>query len=187
MKLPESYRQSLKEPLGILLPDSDTTREQILQKIPKDSRVITVGDHTTEKMLRLGIVPSLQITDGLEKRRRRPHPELCPDACDSSVTVVDHTRTKDAAASTIVITVDNPPAEITAQSISAIRDAFLSDVPVRIHVRGEEDLLVIPVCVYAPENSTVLYGQPDRGLVITVITREIRNKTQRILDSMGRT
>jgi hypothetical protein len=43
---------------------------------------------------------------------------------------------------------------------------------------------VIPVCVYAPENTIVLYGQPDEGLVIVKITPEIRNKTQKLLNSM---
>ena len=56
--------------------------------------------------------------------------------------------------------------------------------PVRISVNGEEDLLVIPVCVYAPENAIVMYGQPNEGLVIVKITPEIRNKTQKLLDSM---
>jgi len=52
-------------------------------------------------------------------------------------------------------------------------------------INGEEDLLVIPACIFAPENSIVLYGQPNQGLVIVKITPEIRNKTQRLLDSMN--
>jgi hypothetical protein len=56
--------------------------------------------------------------------------------------------------------------------------------PVRIVVNGEEDLLVIPVCVHAPDNSIVLYGQPNEGLVVVEITPEIRNKTQSLLDLM---
>jgi len=51
-------------------------------------------------------------------------------------------------------------------------------------VNGEEDLLVIPVCIYAPDNSVVMYGQPNEGLVIVKITPEIRNKTQTLLKSM---
>ena len=61
---------------------------------------------------------------------------------------------------------------------------FTSKTPVRITVNGEEDLLVIPVCIYAPENSVVMYGQPNEGLVIVKINPEIRNKTQKLLDSM---
>ncbi len=49
---------------------------------------------------------------------------------------------------------------------------------------GEEDLLVLPVCIHAPENAVVLYGQPNRGLVIVRITPEIRNKVETLLDLM---
>ena len=55
---------------------------------------------------------------------------------------------------------------------------------VRIMVHGEEDLLVIPVCIYAPENAVVFYGQPNEGLVIVKVTSDIRNKTQKLLDLM---
>ena len=55
---------------------------------------------------------------------------------------------------------------------------------VRIMVNGEEDLLVIPVCIYAPDNAVVMYGQPNEGLVIVQVTPDIRNKTQKLLDLM---
>jgi hypothetical protein len=42
----------------------------------------------------------------------------------------------------------------------------------------------MPVCIYAPENAIILYGQPNEGLVIVKITSEIRNKTQKLLDLM---
>ena len=57
--------------------------------------------------------------------------------------------------------------------------------PVRITVMGEEDLLVLPVCIYAPDNSIVLYGQPNEGLVLVEISTEIRNKVQTLLDLMN--
>ena len=77
-----------------------------------------------------------------------------------------------------------PAAEITSQSILTIKKAFTMNSPVRIFVNGEEDLLVLPVCVHAPENSVVMYGQPHEGLVIVRITDEIRNKAQSLLDLM---
>ena len=79
---------------------------------------------------------------------------------------------------------ENPAAEITDQSIEIIKKAFNSPTPVRITVSGEEDLLVIPVCIHAPKNSIVMYGQPNEGLVLVNVTPEIRNKTQKLLDSM---
>ena len=173
MKLPELYRDQLKIPLGVLIPNNMVTYERIKKEIPDDSFVITVGDRSTENMIKLGIIPSLQIVDGLEKRQRRTYPDVVRD--------VEH-----GGRIPEIIKVVNPPAEITSESITAICRAFSSKPPVRIQVDGEEDLLVIPVCVHAPENSVVLYGQPNQGLVITVINDKVRNKTKNILDVMGR-
>ena len=165
MNLPESLREELKIPLGVLLPDKETTKENIEKFFTPDSYIITVGDRTTEKMIDFGLVPSLQIIDNLEKRTKRESPKLQENTTE--------------------LFVDNPPAEITLQSIDLIKNAFLSTSPVRIIVNGEEDLLVIPVCIYAPQNAVVFYGQPNEGLVIVKITTEIRNKTQNLLDSMN--
>jgi len=163
VKLPDSLRDQLKIPLGILLPENQVDKTNIEKHLSENSYVITVGDRTTEKMIEFGLIPSLQIIDSLEKRTKREPPKL------SSATE---------------LTVDNPAAEITTQSIDIIKKAFTMKTPVRISVNGEEDLLVIPVCVYAPENAIVLYGQPNEGLVIVKITPEVRNKTQKLLDLM---
>jgi len=162
--LPENLRTELKRPLGILLKDVDATKENILKNIPSNSFIISVGDATTEKLIRYDIIPSLQIVDGLEKRVKKELPSA------------------DVKTS---LSCSNPAAEITTQSIDTIKKAFQSPKPVRITVAGEEDLLVLPVCVFAPENSVVFYGQPNEGLVIVKINPQIRNKAQLIMDSMS--
>jgi hypothetical protein len=162
--LPDNLRDKLKKPLGILLKDSDVTKENVLKNIPTGSFVISVGDATTEKLIKYGIVPSLQIIDGVEKRIKRDIPS-------------GNVKT--------MLNCNNPPAEITIESVKTIKKAFQSTKPVRIAVTGEEDLLVLPVVVYAPENSVVLYGQPNEGLVIVPINAEIRNKAQSVMDSMS--
>lgn len=161
MKLPENLREQLKTPLGILL--KDTSKENILRHFAKDAFVITVGDATTEKMLKFNLIPSLSIVDGLEKRQKRILPS--------------NNATK--------LSCDNPAGEITTQSIDTIKTALITKPPVQIIVTGEEDLLVIPVCVYAPQNAILMYGQPNEGLVIVKITQEIRNKTQELLNLMN--
>ena len=164
MKLPDSLRGRFKTPLGNLIPESQVNKSNIQKHLSPNSYLITVGDRTTEKMINFGLIPSLQIIDNQEKRVKREPPK------------------NDNAYTELVC--DNPAAEITPQSIDAIKKAFVSKTPVRLTVVGEEDLLVIPVCIHAPENSLVMYGQPNQGLVIVKITPEIRNKTQRLLDLM---
>jgi uncharacterized protein (UPF0218 family) len=153
----------MKVPLGILIPENQTSKDEIQKHLVDNSYLITVGDRTTEKMINFDLIPSLQIIDGQEKREKREPPKL-ENATE--------------------LTVDNPAAEITSQSISVIKRAFTMQSPVRIFVNGEEDLLVLPVCIHAPENAVVMYGQPHEGLVIVNITTEIRNKAQSLLDLM---
>ena len=165
MQLPDDLRDQLKTPLGNLVSDNDPNKENIIKKISADTILITVGDRTTENILQFGLKPQIQIIDGLEKRNQ------CIVPADDTV------NTK--------LSCRNPPGEITEESIQVIQKAFSCESPVRITVDGEEDLLVIPVCIHAPENSIVMYGQPNEGLVIVTITPEIRAKVQKILDIMN--
>ena len=165
MQLPDDLRDQLKNPLGNLIRDNDPNKENIIKEISAESVLITVGDRTTENMLQLGLKPQIQIIDGLEKRNQRLVPT--DDTINTSFSC------------------KNPPGEITEESIQVIQKAFPSKPPVRITVDGEEDLLVLPVCVFAPENSVVMYGQPNEGLVVVDITPEIQAKVQKILDTMN--
>ena len=149
--------------MGVLLPEEIADKEHVLEYLDDDSYLITVGDRTTEKLVNFGIIPSLQIIDGIEKREKR-------ESVLSDVTNY--------------FEVANPAAEITSPAIGIIKKAFSMLPPARIMVIGEEDLLVLPVCIHAPENAVVMYGQPNEGLVIVKVTGEIRNKAQKLLDLM---
>jgi len=127
LKLPENLREDLKIPLGDLINDIDVNNKNIQTKINPKSIIITVGDKTTENIISLGIRPQIQIIDGLEKRNQRDIP------LDDKINTV--------------LTCKNPPGEITQESIQTIQKAFSSDPPIRIIVDGEEDLLVLPVCI----------------------------------------
>jgi len=163
VKLPDSLRDQLKIPLGVLLPIGQDDKRNIQKYLSDDSFIITVGDRTTEKMIDFDLIPSLQIIDGLEKRIKRDIIKL---------------------GNAFELKIDNPAAEITLESIEIIKKAFTMNSPIRLTVNGEEDLLVLPVCIHAPENSVILYGQPNKGLVLVQITTEIRNKAQALLDLM---
>jgi len=165
LQLPDDLRDQLKTPLGNLISDNDPNKENIIKKISAESVIITVGDRTTENMLQLGLKPQIQIIDGLEKRSE------CAVPADDTI------NTK--------LSCKNPPGEITEESIQVIQKAFSSEPPVRITVDGEEDLLVLPVVIFSPENSVVMYGQPNEGLVIVHITPDIQAKVQKILDAMN--
>ena len=165
MNLSENLRQELKTPLGELIKNSNPDKEKLIKKIYSEKIVITVGDATSEILVKMGLIPFLQIIDGKEKRHERDLP------IDDSITTS--------------LQCNNPAGEITQESLDIIKKSFSLKSPIRIVVNGEEDLLVIPVCLFAPENCVVMYGQPNEGLVIVEITSKLREKVQNIVNSIN--
>ena len=145
--------------------ETDSGQEEIIKDAYANALVVTVGDATTDKLLKMGLVPFLQIVDGQEKRIKRNIPES-----ESIITNLE---------------CQNPSGEISQESISIIKNSFELKPPIRLTVDGEEDLLVLPVCLYAPENFVVMYGQPNEGLVIIKINHEIKEKVQKIVNIMN--
>ena len=164
MILPENLRDELKIPLGKLIPDSSSEKESYIRKIYSEKVVITVGDATSQLLLDMGLIPLLHIVDGQEKRQKRSPP------------LTDSVNTE--------ITVKNSAGEISNESFNLIKNIFEENPPIRLIIDGEEDLLVLPVCLFAPENSVVMYGQPNEGLGIAEITNEIREKVLKLVNQM---
>ena len=164
MILPPNLRDELKIPLGKLISNDSPDKESYIRKIYSEKIVITVGDATSELLIGMGLIPLLHIVDGQEKREKRSPP------------LTDSINTE--------LTVKNNPGEISSESFNLIENIFEQKPPIRLLVDGEEDLLVLPVCLFAPENSVVMYGQPNEGLVIAEITDQLREKVQKIVNQM---
>jgi uncharacterized protein (UPF0218 family) len=121
--------------------------------------IISVGDTVSRNLHKHNIIPKISITDNQSMRQRlEPHPF-------PNKTIV---KTK------------NPQGTITQEAITAIKTAFKSKDQVEIVVDGEEDLLTLIVVLYAPENSLVLYGQPNRGLVVVKVTPKKKGEATKI-------
>ncbi len=84
------------------------------------------------------------------------------------------------------MTVKNPPGCISDDLWSAIETAykFLEKGSLRIEVMGEEDLAALPAIFLAPRDVTVIYGLPDRGVVVVKVVEENKRKAKEILDKM---
>ncbi len=164
MILPSNLRDELKIPLGKLIPNHSSEKESYIRQVYSGKVVITVGDATSELLLGMGLIPFLHIVDGQEKRVKRSPPET------------ESINTE--------LTIKNNPGEISTESFNLVKTIFNQKPPIRLLVDGEEDLLVLPVCIFAPENSVVMYGQPNEGLVVAEITDEVRDKVQKIVNQM---
>ena len=160
MQFSDEELQLFKKPAGTLI-SNDKISSDSLSPYIKTQLIVSVGDATTEKLLSLGIVPSIQIVDSKERREKRRLPEK------SHATEIKCV---------------NPAGGISSDAIAAFKKALNSEKPVRIAVDGEEDLIGAVVLALAPDGSVMFYGQPLEGLVAVRINEEHRNKFGEVIN-----
>ncbi|ELZ04696.1 GTP-dependent dephospho-CoA kinase family protein [Natrialba asiatica] len=156
--LPAELRHELKEPMGPIETDADRLLETV------DGPLITVGDVVTYHLLAAGRVPDVAFVDERTKR----------DAVDEKI--------RETVATEPTHEVINPPAELSGDVIRALREGLASDEPATVLVDGEEDLVAVPAIAAAPEGASVVYGQPDEGMVHVTVTAEHRAEMRVLLE-----
>ena len=85
---------------------------------------------------------------------------------------------------TSTINVANSPGTISKELWNAIEEAFSTEGSTRIIVDGEEDLATLPVVALAPDDTSVVYGQPDEGIVIITVNSATRKRAKSFLKRM---
>ena len=156
--LPDALRHELKEPMGPIETDANRLLEAV------DGPLIAVGDVVTYHFLEAGRPPDVAVVDERTKR----------EAVDEEIreTVTEETT----------LEATNPPAELSAAMIEALVDAIDREEPTTILVDGEEDLVALPAIVAAPEGASVVYGQPDEGMVHVKVTDDHRAEMRALLE-----
>lgn len=165
IKITENVRGILKKPYGQIVKDV----------VVDDNLLITVGDITTQRILKLGFLPNLAVVDFRVKREEK-------------FNSLSQLGFKDVR----VINVDNPAGGITAKLNRAVSDFFKKNSgSLVIKVDGEEDLAVIPIILTSPLGTVIFYGQPaspagsqggpEEGLVKIEVSEEIKNRTRSLI------
>jgi len=121
-----------------------------------------------EFVLEAGRVPDLALVDERTKRA------TVDDEVSDAVTDDRFDR---------VVTVSNPPATLTAALLEAIVTG-LGDGTTLVRVDGEEDLAALPAIAAARDGASVLYGQPDEGVVHVTVDDEVRERVSALLEAM---
>jgi len=166
--MPEHLRVELSsEAYGILLqgsPAENALKAKELIATKKPPKVIVVGDFTLKALLNAGCVPDLGIFDRLTKRVTCDFPNVKAEV------------------------VRNPAGEIGDEAVSLIKKALNSRrrKKVMMAVDGEEDLLSLPAIVNAPEGSLVIYGLPDRGMMLVTADHETKEKIASVISQFQR-
>ncbi len=153
----------LKRPFGTLVVEKEINKSKIMLMLDSATKIITVGDATTERIVSFGITPDIAVIDGVERRSVR----------DRSINY----RAKEMFCT-------NPAGMISDKAIEVLQKALEASTPIRIKVQGEEDLLALPLFAMAPKGSVVLYGQPLEGMVLVNINEEKQNQAKELMNKI---
>ena len=159
--------QRLKVPFGELFagpPEETIPKLKNLIEKAKPPMVVTVGDVVSGETLKAGLDVRVRIVDNRSMRKDIP----------TSRFPVTNTYS-----------VNNPPGVINMEAWQIVKRAVGGREAVII-VEGEEDLLVLPVILEAPNNAFVVYGQPSQGLVVVTVTPSKKREVADMMDRMSR-
>jgi uncharacterized protein (UPF0218 family) len=165
LSLPRALRAELKEPLGPIY----TEAAELLADA--GDPLVTVGDVVTYHLLRADRRPDVALVDGKTKR------EAVEDDVWAAIAGFDRR-----------VEVPNPAATLSASLLAELRAtldrADAGTGTTLLVVEGEEDLAALPAVLAAPDGASVVYGQPDEGMVLAGTTPEHRAVVRDLLERM---
>ena len=170
LKLPKHLRSRLKIPFGDLITKvcdlKDKLGIDLANKSINANKIICVGDRVCEVTVTQGIVPDICVYDGKIMRR--------------VIEIPDVIRDLDA----IEIHAKNPAGYLSSEAFNAMEEALMSESNVKIIIAGEEDLVTLAAIDLAPLGSIILYGQPNEGMVVVMVNKNIKKVVKEILKEM---
>ena len=165
LSLPRSLRGELKDPLGPVYTDAAGLLTDA------GDPVVTVGDVVTYHLLRADRRPDVALVDRKTKR------ETVDDAIWAAIDGFDRR-----------VAVPNPAATLSASLLVELRAALdradTGTGTTLLVVDGEEDLAALPAVLAAPEGASVVYGQPDEGMVRAGTSPDERAVVRDLLERM---
>lgn len=163
--VPEDLRNILKEPIGRLV-----DQQKLLKILKNEEKIVSIGDTVTYTILKNGFEPLFCVVD------YKTHRGVCEEEIINKIKSFGRKS----------INVENPPGVITDDLCEVIQIIFenLKSGPFRVEVEGEEDLASLIVLLFAPSDVTIIYGLPDKGVLVVKPTKEIKDKVKKVLDIM---
>ena len=149
------------------------TDREIYTESPKELNdavfIITVGDICTINVNEQIRTPNLSIID-FKTKRNTPLTEeqknVIENIGDKRVKVVNH------------------PGTISDELWKAIKDSIGSGDNVRIEVDGEEDLASLAAISLSKIGTKVIYGMPDKGMVVVDVDQQSKARVNSLLEHM---
>ena len=149
------------------------TNNRICQNAPaglSDTKcIITVGDICTIKIYEQARMPDLSIIDFKTKRN-------IPLSLEEK-NIMDQIGEK-------IVNVKNNAGTISDELWNAIKVAISDNVKTRIVVEGEEDLATLAAISLADLGAKVIYGMPDKGMVVVDVNQRSKKRANSFLERM---
>lgn len=167
LKLPVEQRDYLKSPLGDLVPGDEQDLLIAVNHVATNAvipyKTCCVGDVVSFSFLQAKLRPNVVVVDNKNRRNIATHAFVPNDEFETTTT-------------------ENPAAIISQSAIEAVSRIVKrikeTDILQQLIVHGEEDLLVLPLILLLPLQSSIYYGQPGQGIVRVTVTEQ---KKQEIL------
>ena len=163
--LPDDLRDLLKKPIGQLVDET-----KLISLLKDEKYIVSVGDLVTYTILKHEIEPVFCIVD-YKTRRGECLPEI-------------KNLIKSFGKKCIIV--QNAPATISDNLWNIIKFAYenLEIGSLRIEIEGEEDLASLAAIYMAPSDVTIIYGLPDKGVLVVKSTPKNKQLVKDILDKM---
>jgi len=163
--LPKNIRNILREPIGRLVQE-----KELLKLLKKLKYVVSIGDMVTYTLLKNNIKPVFCVVDYKTNRGK----------------VSEEVENSIRSFGKKVKVVKNPAGTISDDLWDIIKHGFDELVlgSLRIEVDGEEDLASLPAIIFAPSVVRIIYGLPDKGVLVVRPTKENKEKTKQVIDKM---
>ena len=148
------------------------TTNRIYQNAPaglNDEYIITVGDICTIKINEQVRMPDLSIIDYKTKRNSPLSSE--------QKSIMNQIGEK-------VVNVNNNAGTISDELWNAIEAAISDNVKTRIIVEGEEDLATLAAISLANLGAKVIYGMPDKGMIVVDVNQRSKKRANSFLERM---
>jgi len=149
------------------------TESEIYSKSPdflKESNFIaTVGDICTIKIIEDIRVPNLMIIDLKTKRNIKLDKR--------QLETISNVKCKE-------VKVSNKSGTVSKELYHEIQKALNSDEKTKIIVDGEEDLATLPVIKLCKNGAKVIYGMPDKGMVVVDVNQQAKERANKFLERM---
>ncbi|MDH7516942.1 MAG: DUF359 domain-containing protein [Candidatus Thermoplasmatota archaeon] len=165
--LPDKLRDKLKEPIGRFFVDE----KELIGFLKNEKYIVSVGDQVTYTLLKNNISPIFCVVDFKIKRNLY--------SSDFKKLIKSFGKK--------MVRVKNRQGEISDELWEAIKTAYnvLEEGSQRIEVIGEEDMASLAAIFLAPRSDvTIIYGLPDKGVVVVKATDENKLKVKEVLDEM---